>query len=1437
VTHPSERPEPGEPPEHVDAGNGDTEHGDTDQGDAGDARRAALVAAAQRQWIDLLTDLGGRNTLLYYKDRRAGTLDLADADPDAVERFEKTGHARLTKLFPGDPDIRADAIRRMQAIYRKARELQEERGIKAGYLATGLARWDELFLEPAAPVLLRPLTISPTRARYDDFDLTLDEETEVNPVLLHKLATVFDAAIDKPAPDRIAGQLAKAARDAEVPGFRIDKRKVIGTFTYAKLPMVRDLEAAGDLLADSDLVAAIAGDPHAQQLVAAPDASPDVTGDPATAWAELDVIAPDLPGPGAAGPTAAGPAAAGPAAAGTDPAVSNSAGPDDPVADFSVLDADSSQRAAIDAVLAGRSLVIHGPPGTGKSQTIANLIAAMVARGRKVLFVAEKRAAIDAVLSRLSATGLADLVLDIHEGARDRQRIAAGLGATLDQAARAADPNTAALHRRLTDRQHRLARHAAALHRAHEPWGLSAYQVQSALLGVPDQARVATRLTAPERITDEVAEQVRDELREFTRLGGFSFAPGSTPWFGAPLRSREQARTAVDLAVAIGGRTLPAATAQLAAACRELGLPSGELLASHRQRVALTAALAQVNDLEQGKHSFLERRTLRREVRARWLELPGVAPDGEPRLPRDYPALIRAWQECERQLAQLAALAPLAGLDTDPDSALAALVADQETPWRLPRLYELAGHFSRLSLGPLLDEIAPLADDPVPGQGSGLTTPDLVTAAFDWAWYRAILDQIRVRDPDYTAEGTGHDLGDTLDELASDFRRFDAEHLAANRARVRGVWARRLRETVDQHPLQARVIRKQAALRRGHLPLRRLLDQAGDVLFALKPCWAMSPLMVSQVLPLARLFDLVIFDEASQVVPADAIGSMIRAHQVVVAGDDRQLPPTSFFHQIDPGDPDDDDPDEGLVSMRAGFESVLDALRPLLLTCPLTWHYRSRDERLVAFSNDRIYGGALTTFPGVARDDVLRHVVVGGQDGAGDTVAAEVAEVVRLALEHARTRPAESLGVIALGVKHAERVDTALRAALAAAAAAPPVPPPPAGSSGAAALAAATAARDAARELEAYFAEDAAEPFFVKNLERVQGDERDAIIISVGYGKHPDGRMRYQWGPLLRDGGERRLNVAATRARRRLTVVSSFSSHDVDPSRLTAPGARMLAEYLEYARAGGVPVAPVPVSSASYASADGQPDGDGAAGAFQSDVAARLAALGIRVVPQYGVGGYRVDFAAAHPDDPARMILAIEADGAGYRDSGSVRDRDRLRKEHLERLGWHVHRLWSTAWFTDPGGELAKLRAAFDTAVRAAPPAPPPASAPPAGTPGPGASPELGAEGPDPERPGDEAPWAAGPSRPGPTSQRQSSAPAAAEQPGREPSRLADEYWPLPRDAVQAVRAIPLGPGERPRLSAQAPKALPVSAGAVSAKTGPAALPPAPEQDGPDTAG
>ena len=556
-----------------------------------DSRRVALVQAAQQQWIAALTDLGGRNTLLYYKDRRAGTLDLAQADPDAMHRFTATGAIRLTRLFK-DVDLRADAIRRMQAIHRKPRELLEERGIRAGYLATGMARWDELFLEPAAPVLLRGLTITPTRARYDDFDLVLDDEEEVNPVLVHKLTSVFGAELTKLTPQNAADRLRAAAAAAEVPGFEIADRRVIGTFTYAKLPMVRDMEAAGDLLAESDLVAAIAGDPEAQELVSA-DRSPD---------------------PGAA--------------------------TDSPEDDYSVLDADSSQRHAIDAVLAGQSLVIHGPPGTGKSQTIANLIAALVARGRKVLFVAEKRAAIDAVLSRLKGVDLGDMVLDIHEGTRDRQRIASDLGATLDLAGRTATPDVGRLHRRLVDRVQRLSRHVSALHEVHEPWGLTPFAVQSALLGIPATARTPFRLPAPERLDGEAAETVRDELREFAHLGGFTLRPSSTPWYGALLRTAADAQRAIELAGALDSETLPMFAHRVGALGAESGLRRrgdyaeqaallrlyaavGQTLrifdpAVYRSAPASARQLATATGDGEGL-GLLERRRLRGQARSLWL--------------------------------------------------------------------------------------------------------------------------------------------------------------------------------------------------------------------------------------------------------------------------------------------------------------------------------------------------------------------------------------------------------------------------------------------------------------------------------------------------------------------------------------------------------------------------------------------------------------------------------------------------------------------------------------------------------------------------------------------------------------------------------------------------------------------------------------------------
>jgi very-short-patch-repair endonuclease len=352
---------------------------------------------------------------------------------------------------------------------------------------------------------------------------------------------------------------------------------------------------------------------------------------------------------------------------------------------------------------------------------------------------------------------------------------------------------------------------------------------------------------------------------------------------------------------------------------------------------------------------------------------------------------------------------------------------------------------------------------------------------------------------------------------------------------------------------------------------------------------------------------------------------------------------------------------------------VLDAMSALLPppkgTRTLGWHYRSRDERLIAFSNAQpnLYDWSLTTFPGAAGEDCLRHELVPfqpGRVGQEDSVSDEVLRVVELVAEHARERAQESLGVIAMGIKHANRIDEALRRA-----------------------------RVNDPELDEFLSGESSdhlrkEPFFVKNLERVQGDERDSIILTIGYGKTSDGRMLYRFGPINNEGGHRRLNVAITRARSRMTVVSSFSSADMDPNKLRSDGAQMLCRYLAYAESRGANLGDV---------AKPKPD----LNPFERDVADKLQEAGIPLVAQYGCSGYWIDYAAQHPLRPGQMVLAIECDGVSYHSSATARDRDRLRQEHLERLGWRFHRIWSQDWFYHREAEIARALDAYQRAVEA----------------------------------------------------------------------------------------------------------------------------------------
>jgi very-short-patch-repair endonuclease len=430
----------------------------------------------------------------------------------------------------------------------------------------------------------------------------------------------------------------------------------------------------------------------------------------------------------------------------------------------------------------------------------------------------------------------------------------------------------------------------------------------------------------------------------------------------------------------------------------------------------------------------------------------------------------------------------------------------------------------------------------------------------------------------------------------------------------------------------------------------------------------MSPLVVASVLPVERCFDVVIFDEASQVTPESAVGALMRAGQAVVAGDPHQLPPTAFFASGSASDDGEDEVDDLTGSMTMDFESVLDVMGALLPppvgTKRLNWHYRSRDERLIAFSNaqPQLYDWSLTTFPGASSGEVITHELVPfvpGRVGQEDSVSDEVDAVVLAVTKHVREHPGESLGVITRGIKHMERINEALRRA-----------------------------RIVDSTLDRYLDEVfyGTEKFFVKNLERVQGDERDAILISVGYGKNPEGRMLYRFGPLNNKGGERRLNVAITRARARIGVISSFSSADMDPSRLKSDGAKMLRDYLVYAESGG----------RDLGSHVRERD---PLNPFEQDVYSQLAAAGLVLDCQVGCSGYWIDFAAKHPTEPGRYVLAIEADGVMYHSSDTARDRDRLRQDHLERLGWRFHRIWSSEWFHHREREIERAVEAFNSAL------------------------------------------------------------------------------------------------------------------------------------------
>lgn len=453
-----------------------------------------------------------------------------------------------------------------------------------------------------------------------------------------------------------------------------------------------------------------------------------------------------------------------------------------------------------------------------------------------------------------------------------------------------------------------------------------------------------------------------------------------------------------------------------------------------------------------------------------------------------------------------------------------------------------------------------------------------------------------------------------------------------------------------------------AGLQRPRTSIRHLLKQSCAAIQQLMPCFMMSPLSVAQYLqPGGPKFDLVIMDEASQLRPEDAMGAVARGGQVVIVGDPKQLPPTSFFtgssNTVEEGDED------GAVTV-ADEQSILDAamtvLRPMKR---LKWHYRSKHGSLIAYSNKEFYDNELVVFPSPQHQHPeygvrYEHVEEGAyRAGINPPEALRVAMAV---IKHAERSPERSLGVVALNKKQAELLGLEIDR-----------------------LAAENEQFEAWRKSR----EGTLEPFFVKNLENVQGDERDVIMISTVYGKDEQGAMAQRFGPINSAGGHRRLNVLFTRSKIQTIVFSSMKPEDIRVDEKSQWGVRALQGYLKYAK---------------HRSLDGalpsgrEPDSD-----FEIAVAKAIREAGFEVVPQVGVVGYFIDMAVRHPEKPGEFVVGIECDGAMYHSTKSARDRDRLRQEVLERLGWRIQRVWSLDWYRDPVREAARIVKGVREAVAA----------------------------------------------------------------------------------------------------------------------------------------
>ena len=1241
----------------------------------------------------------------------------------------------------------ADLSRRAVAIYRKAQTALQEGGANTLYLALGFLLWKQDEKDSRrfrAPLILLPVTLIRESVRSGVRILAHDDEPRFNTTLLEMLRKDFQVDIrglDGALPEDLSGvdvngvwnNVRKAVKDA--PGFEVVEDVVLGLFSFAKYLMWKDLVDRTEALRSNAIVKHLIDtprDPYPSEVAFVDGADIDRRYEPS------DLLAP--------------------------------------------LPTDSSQMAVIATADAGKDFVIIGPPGTGKSQTISNLIAHMLGKGKTVLFVSEKTAALEVVYRRLNDIGLGQFALELHSNKARKLDVLNQLRGTWEyqQSAVAQTWKTQAEQlKRLRDQLNIV---VSRLHLRRRN-GMTAFEgmgirvrdenvAHGVTLSWPsadhhDEACLSQMRETVEQLRIQAAavEDISDSPFRLVTNGDWS------PQWESHLLQQASALSAAVLAMerecerlldAIGIRVPDRTMARIDA----LAALAETLQESWRKQTdyalepdgpecieALDEAAVRLKSYAEAQAALscsydpmAWRRLDGEDIARRWRDAgeswlikrllghrrvikdmkeggAGGAPDPE----RDATTLSQLREHGEaidRLDERLSGFTGWQGHTTQPDVLLALRDLGQRARDAVGRLADDAPSFLdiRTRVKTLLldgnDLLAPEA-------AIGRATYDFLKASLrlqeDCNAFEALAGQ-SVREhfaENHKALEAIRETADTIafrhhelkawcdwwhrrtqamdlqlaplvsaiergqvptDEIEATFeaaycswwsgavigeddvlRKFSTPEHISTIEKFRDLDDRfqKLTATYISTKLAGRlpasdsvkrrsswgVLRHEIQKKRRHRPIRQLMAEIPDVVTTLAPCLMMSPLSVAQYLAADHaLFDLVIFDEASQITVWDAIGCLARARQAIVVGDPKQMPPTNFFARAD------DDPD-GDIDMEGDLESILDEM--LGASIPehtLNLHYRSRKESLIAFSNSRYYDDQLITFPApIYPDKGVRLIRPDGFYSRGKArhnqgeAKAIVAEILRRLTHEDPSVRNQSIGVVTFNSEQQTLIEDLL-----------------------------DQVRSNHPHIEWAFAPDSdIEPVFVKNLETVQGDERDVIMFSVTYGPDQANHVTMNFGPLNRDGGERRLNVAISRSRSEMLVFSTLSPDRIDLSRTQARAVADLKHFLEYAERG-----PAALGAAVHGSM-----GDFES-PFETAVARALQDKGWEVHPQVGVSAYRIDLGIVHPDAPGAYLAGVECDGAMYHSAAFARERDKIRQAVLEGLGWTLFRVWSTDWWT-----------------------------------------------------------------------------------------------------------------------------------------------------------